>query len=102
MSRPATAAKPMTITGARYTARSNGQPMRTAVNVTIAMTATSAAGSLRARTQSGYGGQGTLRLVDGAGNYESGDDYVVQFLALPVGLQRGGLRQRGGAGPPQP
>src|SRR4051794_41985097 len=68
--------------------------MRTAVSVTIAMTATSAAGSLSARTQSGYGGEGTLRLVDGAGNYESGDDYVVEFLGYRFGFNAEDFEQR--------
>src|SRR4051812_50035024 len=68
--------------------------MRTAVSVTIAMTATSAAGSLSARTQSGYGGEGTLRPVDGAGNYESGDDYVVEFLGYRFGFNAEDFEQR--------
>src|SRR4051794_20368030 len=38
--------------------------------------------------------QGTLRLVDGAGNYESGDDYVVEFLGYRFGFNAEDFEQR--------
>ena len=39
-------------------------------------------------------GQGTLRPVDGAANYESGDDYVVEFLGYRFGFNAEDFEQR--------
>ena len=39
-------------------------------------------------------GQGTLRPVDGAANYESGDDYVVEFLGYRFSFNAEDFEQR--------
>ena len=52
----------------------------------------------RLRIRSGCGEsarrQGTLRVVDGAGNYESGDDYVVEFLGYRFSFNADDFEQR--------
>jgi hypothetical protein len=55
----------------------------------MAATAKAAIGSLRARTSQGY-----ASTVDGAGNYESGDDYVVEFLGYRFGFNAEDFEQR--------
>src|SRR5581483_10102417 len=72
---PSAAPPATTITGARYTAFSNGHAITQAVSTTSASTPARAAGRRSIRMAQGY-----ASLVDSAGNYYSGDDYVVEFL----------------------
>ena len=72
--RPTSAAAATTSTGARYAARSTGQPSAHAVVATSTATTTAAAEIRSVRTTPGYACR-----VDAAGNYDSGDDYVVEY-----------------------
>ena len=62
---------------------------RSAVITTIATTASTAIETLSARTEPGYASP-----VDGAGNYDSGDDYVVEFLGYRFSFNAEDFEQR--------
>src|SRR5437588_8123987 len=89
MSRPATAANPTTITGARYAARCTDQPSASAVTTTSATTTTAAAGMRSERT-----GQGYASTVETETNYSSGDDYLVEFLGYSFSFNAEDFKQR--------
>src|SRR2546430_9437 len=89
MSRPATAANPTTITGARYAARCTDQPSASAVATTRATTTTAATGMRSERT-----GQGYASTVEAETNYSSGDDYLVEFLGYSFSFNAEDFEQR--------
>src|SRR5579863_4280013 len=89
MSRPATAANPTTITGARYAARCTDQPSARAVTTTSASTTPTAIGMRSERTRQGY-----AWTVEAEAHYNSGDDYLVEFLGYSFSFNAEDFEQR--------
>src|SRR6476661_1537037 len=88
---PATAASPITRTGARSAARPNERSVSQTVTTTSAVTATDAA-ARRALTGANLARR-YARLVTEA-NYVSGDDYVIEFHEHRFGFNSSDFEQR--------